>query len=247
MSLTAIIGGTGLNQLQGLQLTESKTLKTQWGEPSSELQFGLLGEQSVVFMARHGSHPHIPPHKVNYRANIQALKDVGVEQIIGVAAVGGISEKMSPQRIVIPNQIIDYTYGREQTFFADNLTDVVHIDFSFPYDEHLRQQLLGAANQLDLNAFDGGVYAATQGPRLETAAEVKRLERDGGDIVGMTGMPEAALARELEIPYACCALVVNWGAGKAGQAEIKHADMQQTINLGMVNIRQLLASSITHL
>jgi len=247
MSLTAIIGGTGLNELVGLQLTESKTVKTQWGAPSSELQFGLLGEQSVVFIARHGSHPHIPPHKVNYRANIQALKDCAVDNIIAVAAVGGITQNMWPQRIVIPDQIIDYSYGREQTFFSENLADVVHIDFSFPYQRRLRQQLLSAAGQLNLNPVDGAVYAATQGPRLETAAEVLRLERDGCDIVGMTGMPEAALARELDIPYACCALVVNWAAGKAGQAEIKHEDMRQTIEQGMGNIRQLLVASIADL
>ncbi len=247
MSLTAIIGGTGLNELEGLQLHETKTVSTKWGEPSSALQFGQLAEQSVVFIARHGHHPHIPPHKVNYRANIQALKDCAVDNIIAVAAVGGITAKMWPQRIVIPDQIIDYTYGREQTFFSDDLADVVHIDLSFPYHSNLRQHLLNSANVLGLDPYDGGVYAATQGPRLETAAEVIRLQRDGCDIVGMTGMPEAALARELNMPYACCALVVNWAAGKAGQAEIKHDDMRQTIELGMGNIRQLLAASIADL
>ncbi len=244
MSLTAIIGGTGLNQLEGLQLSESRHYKTRWGEPSSPLQFGQLGEQDVVFLARHGSHPHIPPHKVNYRANIQALKDVGADAIIGVAAVGGITAQMWPQRIVIPDQIIDYTYGREHTFFADNLDDVVHIDFSWPYEQSLRQKLLHIAQALDLNAMDKACYAATQGPRLETVAEIKRLEQDGCDIVGMTGMPEAALARELELPYACCALVVNWAAGKAGQQEISHAEMLVTIEQGMGRIRQLLAAAI---
>ncbi|MGB1061184.1 MAG: S-methyl-5'-thioinosine phosphorylase, partial [Ketobacter sp.] len=197
MGLIAIVGGTGLTELQGLELTDTRTLETKYGVPSAALEFGRFGQQPVVFLARHGKGHTVPPHQVNYRANIQALKQVGVEKIIAVNAVGGINPQMGAESLVIPDQIIDYTWGREFTF-ADQ-GNVLHVDFSYPYSEPLRQSLLTAAAELGLEVHDGGVYGATQGPRLETAAEVDRLERDGCDIVGMTGMPEAALAREVDI------------------------------------------------
>ena len=156
----------------------------------------------LLFFPRHG-HPHaISPHKINYRANIYALKENGVKNIIAVNAVGGITSEMRPERIVIPEQIIDYTYGRKHTFFEDDQDQVTHIDFTNPYSTDLGKQLTTTSLMSGQDVFIGGVYAATQGPRLETAAEVNKLEKDGCDIVGMTGMPEAALARELEINYA---------------------------------------------
>lgn len=240
MSLTAIIGGTGLTQLDNLQLTHKEMMNTPFGDTSGPLSFGKIGDQEIVFLARHGDRHTIPPHKVNYRANLWALKETGVSRVIAVAAVGGITAQMSPERIVIPDQIIDYTHSRAQTFFEDDLDFVTHIDFTSPYDQGLRQILLDSAAQLELNAVDGGVYAATQGPRLESTAEVNRLERDGCDLVGMTGMPEAALARELDIRYACCALVVNWAAGRAGQEEISMADMEKCLHAGMQKVRNLL-------
>lgn len=214
MSLVGIIGGTGLTRLENLQLTETRIFETPYGSPSSELAFGKVLGQDVVFLARHGSQHTIPPHRVNYRANIWALKQAGVKHIIAVAAVGGITERMEPEAIVVPDQIIDYTYGRSQTFFEDELEFVTHVDFSYPYNAHLRDVLLKSAEQLAIPVVDGATYAATQGPRLESAAEILKLQHDGCDIVGMTGMPEATLARELELAYATCALVVNWGAGK---------------------------------
>jgi len=233
----AIIGGTGLYELEGFKEIERRKLITRWGEPSSEILLAVSDKNKpVVFLTRHGVEHNIPPHKVNYRANLWALKECGVKKIIAVAAVGGISEKMSPETIVIPDQIIDYTYARKHTYFEDDLDKVTHIDFTEPYSSELRQQLLFVAE----HAVDGATYAATQGPRLETAAEINRLKRDGADIVGMTGMPEAALAREIDIEYACCALVVNWAAGCAGTTKIEHDEMQGIVDKGMVHIKSIL-------
>lgn len=217
MNKIAIIGGTGLASLEGVEIYETKEVDTPFGSPSSALSFGHLGDKKIIFLPRHGKPHAIPPHKINYRANIHALKENGVENIIAVNAVGGITSEMYPERIVIPEQIIDYTYGRYHTFFEDKLDEVTHIDFTNPYSSDLGNQLATASLMSGLDAFNGGVYAATQGPRLETAVEIKKLEKDGCDIVGMTGMPEAALARELDINYVCLALVVNWAAGKSDE------------------------------
>ncbi|VAW64384.1 5'-methylthioadenosine phosphorylase [hydrothermal vent metagenome] len=236
----AIIGGTGLYKLEGFEEIERRKLLTRWGEPSSEIILCKKNNKSVLFLARHGLQHNIPPHKVNYRANLWALKECGVKQIISVAAVGGITDEMSPESIVIPNQIIDYTYSRKQTFFEDDLEQVTHIDFTEPYSESVRKKLLSA----DSNAINGATYAAMQGPRLETAAEIKKLKQDGADIVGMTGMPEAALAREINLEYACCALVVNWAAGCAGTIKIEHSEMQKVVDKGMGKVESVLLKYI---
>ncbi len=236
----AIIGGTGLYQLDGFEELERRKLVTRWGEPSSELILMAANNTRVLFLARHGLQHNIPPHKVNYQANLWALKECGVKKIIAVAAVGGISQNMPPESIVIPEQILDYTYARKQTFFEDSLEQVTHIDFTQPYSAELRQRLLDAAE----TAIQGATYAITQGPRLETAAEVKKLQRDGADIVGMTGMPEACLARELEMQYACCALVVNWAAGCAGTTKIEHSEMQAIVDKGMVQVKAILKKAL---
>ena len=240
MSLTAIIGGTGLTELQNLEITHKESFDTPFGEPSGPLTFGNIGDTRVVFLARHGYQHTIPPHKVNYRANLWALKQAGVSKVIAVAAVGGITGEMMPERIVIPDQIIDYTYGRSQTYFEDELEFVTHIDFTHPYDAYLRDLLINTARELEMNPYDGGVYAATQGPRLETAAEIEKLRRDGCDIVGMTGMPEAALARELGLDYAACAVIANWAAGCGGQDEITMEEIERCLHAGMARVRQLL-------
>ena len=240
MAMTAIIGGTGLTELKNLSITHKEMVNTPYGAPSGPLTFGQIGETEVVFLARHGYRHTIPPHMVNYRANLWAMKEAGVEKIIAIAAVGGITREMYPERIVVPDQIIDYTYGRSQTYYEEDLSSVTHIDFTRPYVESLRQVLLASAAEIDCNPYDGGVYGATQGPRLETAAEVNRLEKDGCDIVGMTGMPEAALARELEIDYATCALVVNWAAGRGEQDEITMEEIEKCVTTGMAKIRQIL-------
>lgn len=241
---TAVIGGTGLYQLDGLTEIERRRLDTPWGEPSSEIIVAELKGKPVAFLARHGLSHTIPPHKVNYRANLWALKECGVKNIIAVAAVGGITEKMSPESIVIPDQIIDYTYGRKHTYFEENLQSVTHIDFTEPYSALIGKKLIAAAKKLSMSVESSGVYAATQGPRLESAAEIERLKRDGADIVGMTGMPEAALARELGLEYACCALVVNWAAGCAGTTRIEHEEMQLIVDKGMIRLKALLLESL---
>lgn len=245
-SPVGIIGGTGLTTLAGLEITRRHEVTNAWGSPSSALSEGVIGQQPVVFIARHGDPHRIPPHRVNYRANLQALYDAGVRTVVGVNAVGGIHPEMGPARIVIPDQLIDYTWGRASTFFEDDLDHTTHIDFTDPYAEGARQILISAARDESMSVSDSGVYAATQGPRLETAAEVRRLERDGCDLVGMTGMPEAALAAELNMNYVCLALVVNWAAGKTDQI-ITMADIEAAIAEGMSGVRKLLEVSMAPL
>ena len=239
----AIIGGTGLASLDSLKTVHQETRSTPYGEPSSPLLYGELGGRTVVFLARHGQHHTLPPHKINYRANLWVLHQIGVKQVIAAAAVGGIRADMEPGALAFPDQIIDYTWGRRGTFFEDNLSYVTHIDFTEPYCPVLRERLIHAARALNLNARESCTYAAMPGPRLETAAEIRRLERDGCDIVGMTGMPEAALARELGLRYAACAVVANWAAGKAA-GEITMAAIEQNLAGGMEQVKTLLAQVI---
>lgn len=242
----AIIGGTGLATLDTLKIIHQETRFTPYGEPSSPLVYGELGGQTVVFLARHGQHHTLPPHKINYRANLWALHRIGVKQVIAVAAVGGIRADMDPGALAFPDQIIDYTWGRPCTFFEDRLTHVTHIDFTEPYCPELRERLIQAACALKLDARESGAYAAMPGPRLETAAEIRRLERDGCAMVGMTGMPEAALARELGLRYAVCAVVANWAAGKAA-GEITMAEIERNLAGGMELVKTLLTQVIPEL
>ncbi len=240
MSLLAIIGGSGLTRISALKVLRKEVVHTPFGEPSAPLIHGAFGDREVVFLPRHGAGHTIPPHKINYRANIWALHHIGVKQVIGVTAVGGIRSDMGPLTLVLPDQIVDYTYGRYHTFFETDLTQVTHIDFTYPYCPELHKGLRQAAEELEVNIIPEGAYGATQGPRLETAKEIERLERDGCDLVGMTGMPEAALAREMELCYANCSLVVNWAAGK-GAGTISLEEIDRNLHLGMEKVRRLLA------
>ena len=239
----AIIGGTGLTHLKGLEISDEIFLKTPFGIPSAPYIIGKLENKKVIFLARHGNPHCIPPHKINYRANIWGLKELGVTQIIAVTAVGGITPNMPPEKIVIPDQIIDYSYGREHTFFADDLESVTHIDFTYPYTPKLREIIINLANEHKIIISPTATYGCTQGTRLETAAEIRRMENDGCDIVGMTGMPEAALARELKLDYAGISVVVNWGAGKIA-GEITMSQIHQHLEKGMGNATQLLMALI---
>jgi 5'-deoxy-5'-methylthioadenosine phosphorylase len=241
MTKLAIIGGSGLTELDGLEIIDEINPDTIWGKPSSAITIGKFDDIEILFLPRHGKPHTIPPHKINYRANIQALKDADVKEIIAVNAVGGITKEMAPCRIVIADQLIDYTHSRIDTFFEENLKEVTHIDFTAPYSESLRQQLINAATTSNLNVYPKGTYAVTQGPRLETAAEIIRLERDGCDIVGMTSMPEASLARELDMEYACCSLVVNWAAGKSDEI-ITMEIIENNLKEGLGKIHQLIAA-----
>ncbi len=243
MGKTAIIGGTGLINIPGLTVTKTINVNTRWGAPSAEITVGKLDGTDVLFLPRHGNPHAIPPHKVNYRANIEALHEQDVTRIIAVNAVGGITADMTPCRIVIPDQLVDYTHGRASTFYEQDLKEVVHIDFTAPYTESVRQQLIKSAAQCQINIHAGGTYGATQGPRLETAAEISRMDRDGCEIVGMTGMPEACLAREKEMEYGCIALVVNWAAGKTNEL-ITMEIIEHNLAQGMQSILDLLAVAI---
>ncbi len=213
MSLLAVIGGTGLSDLAGLEIGHRQVVATPWGEPSAPVLFGELAGRRAAFLPRHGRGHTIAPHEVNYRANVWALKEVGATAVVAVNAVGGIREDLTPGRLCVPDQVIDYTWGRGHTFFEGTDQPVRHADFTHPYSPGVRSRLLAAGLRAGLDVVDGGTYGATQGPRLESAAEIGRMARDGCDMVGMTGMPEAALARELELDYACCAVVVNRAAG----------------------------------
>jgi 5'-methylthioinosine phosphorylase len=216
----AVIGGTGLYQLAGLTDSARRAVETPFGAPSGDVVLGTLHGLRLAFLARHGEAHDVLPHRVNYRANVWALHALGARRVLGVNAVGGIRADMGPRAIVVPDQLIDYTHGRASSFCDVEGAAVRHVDFSEPYSAGLRRDLLAAAARADVAAIDGGCYGATQGPRLETRAEIERMRRDGCDLVGMTGMPEAVLARELDVDYACLALVANWAAGCGDQAEI---------------------------
>jgi len=240
--MLAIIGGSGLTQLASLEVSRQQVVRTPYGEPSGALTFGRIGSQDVVFLARHGYGHTIPPHLVNYRANIWALaREAGAANIVSVASVGGIRADLGPGTMVIPDQVIDYTWGRQMTFHDSRDAQVVHIDFTEPYEQSLRRRLIEAAAKAQEPVVDGAVYAAAQGPRLETAAEINRFERDGAHIVGMTGMPEAALAREADVPYAALTVVTNWAAGRVDSAHaIDFESLEAVLLVAMVKVRRII-------
>ncbi|WP_298135526.1 S-methyl-5'-thioinosine phosphorylase [Acidiferrobacter sp.] len=246
MKLLAIIGGSGLTHLRNLTVRERRVMRTPYGEPSAPMVFGLVGEHAVVFLPRHGHGHTIAPHSVNYQANIWALRECGVSHVIAVNAVGAINTALAPGTLVLPDQIIDYTHGRAHTFFGSHPEPVTHIDFTDPYCEALRAALRDGAARAGIALAAQGTYAATQGPRFETAAEIRKFERDGADIVGMTGMPEAALARELDLCYASLAVVANYAAGKADDAIDLHA-IERYLESGMAQARTLLEHAIPRL
>ncbi len=218
MGLLAVIGGSGFAQLAGLGEPETLTPDTPYGPISAAILCGRLAGQRILFLPRHGEGHGLPPHRINYRANIWALRAQGADRILGLAAVGGITAGFGPRSFAVPDQIVDYTYGREHTYSDGPGAPLLHVDFTQPYCPKLRLSLLHACARAGVVVADRATYGATQGPRFESAAEIVRLQRDGCDLVGMTGMPEAALARELDISYASLAFVVNWAAGKGDGA-----------------------------
>jgi len=238
--MLAIIGGSGLTRLSTLAVAHREVVRTPYGEPSSALLFGQIAGRDVVFLARHGHGHTIPPHRVNYRANLWALNERGATAVLAVASVGGIRDAL-PGELLLPHQLIDYTHDREATFFDGGDRRVVHIDFTHPYAAALREKCRAAAMVAGIALTDGGVYGAVSGPRLETVAEIDRMDRDGATLVGMTGMPEAALARELELPYAAIAVVVNHAAGRGDSAiEISMDGIAQVLESAMDRVRALL-------
>ena len=209
----AVIGGTGIYALAVLEDVETHAPDTRYGAASGPVRIGTLAGRRVAFLARHGEGHALPPHRINYRANLAALRAVGANRVLALNTVGGITERYPPRALGCPDQLIDYTWGRVSTVCEEPGTEVVHVDFGDPYTPSLRRAVLDAAGRAGVAVVDGGCYGATQGPRLETRAEIARMRRDGCDLVGMTGMPEAGLARELGLGYACLAVVANWAAG----------------------------------
>ncbi len=217
--MLAIIGGSGLTQLPGLNITRREVVRTPYGMPSGALTFGELENHPIIFLARHGYGHTIPPHLVNYRANLWALHAQQVTHVVSVATVGSIHPDFHPGRLAVPDQIIDYTHGRENTFSQySNGDQVTHIDFTWPYCQEMRERCMNALKEAGEDYLAAGVYGCVQGPRLETKAEVDRMAQDGCDMVGMTGMPESYLARELGLCYAAIAASVNWAAGRGDSA-----------------------------
>ncbi|MDB5811586.1 MAG: methylthioadenosine phosphorylase [Betaproteobacteria bacterium] len=239
--MLAIIGGSGFAQIPGFELERREVTRTPYGEPSSALSFGAIAGHPVVLIARHGYGHTIPPHQINYRANIWALQSCGASRVLGLATVGGIRADLAPGVLMVPDQIIDYTHGRAATFFTLADRGVHHIDFTLPYSAELRLACVNGAKRMREPIVNGGVYAATQGPRLETAAEINRLERDGADVVGMTGMPEAVLAKEIGLAYAALAIVVNYAAGRgASEAGIPMEDIAAVMQQATGKVQRII-------
>jgi 5'-methylthioinosine phosphorylase len=239
----AIIGGTGIDQLDGLEITATRELDTPYGAPSRAIQTGTLGTVQLLFLQRHGSPRAIPPHLINYRANLWALRELGATDVVAINAVGGIGEDMRPGRLVIPDQVIDYTWGREHTIDTGESGSLMHIEFTEPYEAGLRQALLAAAGSDAIPHAATGVHGVCQGPRLETAAEIRRMANDGCDVVGMTGMPEASLARELGLAYASVCMVVNAAAG-LDDKPITLEMMRDTLSQEASVVRRLLQALV---
>lgn len=237
----ALVGGTGLNQLQdNLEVIE---IETPYGSPSAVIQVIETEPVRLLFLARHGNPHRFPPHCVNYRANMWALREAGADQVLAVSAVGGVCEPYGPGTLAAPNQLIDYSWGRDHTYFDSEHTDLVHVDFTRPYDGPLRTALMKAADRVDVDVMDGGCIGVFQGPRLESAAEIERARRDGCHMAGMTSLPEAALARELGLDYAGLAVVSNWGAGVTSGL-LSEDDIAETLKEPMTRVRQLVRALI---
>ena len=239
MSRVALLGGTGALALVPDDVREKRRMDTPYGPPSGPVIHWMQGDTELLFLPRHGTGVTIPPHCVNYQANIWALHELEPDWVLGINAVGGIHPDAVPGRLVFPDQLIDYSWGRAHSFIDAMDVPVRHVDFTRPVSSMLHGRLVATAQQLDLDFLPGGVYGVTQGPRLETAAEIDRLERDGCDVVGMTAMPEAGLARELGLEYAICAVVVNYAAGRGRDADM-HAEMQASMEQGMPRVMRLL-------
>ena len=243
--MIAVIGGSGLTQLANLEISSRKIVRTPFGEPSGPLTYGRMGTQEVVFLARHGYGHTLAPHEINYRANLWAIHQQNVTRVISVCTVGGIAPALGAGVIALPDQIIDYTWGRPSTFFDGAEQPVTHIEFTYPYDEETRRMAIAAARDAGVPVVAGGTYAAMQGPRLETKAELDRLEGDGATMVGMTGMPEAALARELGLKYAALAVVVNPAAGRGASARtVSLDDLARVMEETMGGIRLIVAKMV---
>lgn len=244
----AVIGGTGLYRLAELEDVETLQPGTRYGTPSGPIRVGRLDGRRVAFLARHGEGHSLPPHRINYRANLAALQDIGATRVLALNTVGGITGGFGPRVLACPDQLIDYTWGRVSTICEEPGAEVIHVDFGEPYTRSLRHSVIDAAQRADVALVDGGCYGATQGPRLETRAEIARMRRDGCDLVGMTGMPEAGLARELGLDYACLAIVANWAAGAGPDPDevITLQDVLDNVAAASAGLPALLRAMLSH-
>lgn len=238
----AVIGGTGVYSLGELADAEAHQPVTPYGSPSGPIRVGTYAGRRVAFLARHGEAHSIPPHRINYRANLAALKAIGASRVLALNTVGGIGERFGPRVLACPDQLIDYTWGRISTLCEEPGTEVLHVDFGDPYTPALRREVVAAAERAGVALAGGGCYGATPGPRLETKAEIARMRRDGCDLVGMTGMPEAGLARELGMDYACLGIVANWAAGAGPDPDevITLQDVLDNVAAAMEGVPRLL-------
>lgn len=244
--MLAIIGGATLGKIDELKIIRREVVRTPYGEPSCALAFGTLYEKEVVFVARHGYGHTIAPQEINYRANMWSLAKQGVTEVLAILSAGGIRADMVPGQLVVPDQIIDYTYDRISTYYESGGPKMVeYLDFTEPYCQKMRKKILKAASDANQIVISNGVYAATSGVRLETAAEVRRIEKDGGDMVGMTGMPEAVLARELGISYAAIAMITNYAAGKGdSQYRVDFHAANLALNSELVTLHRIVENLV---
>lgn len=244
--MLALIGGSGFTNDDVIENRREIVVDTPWGKPSAPLIEGTLKGTPILFLRRHGVKHEFAPHHVPSRANLWALKDMGVSGVIAVGTVGGIASDMGPGRIAVPNQLIDYTWGREVTYYDDFAKyGMKHVDMTWPFDRTLSHQLIDAAQRLGTDIRCEGVYACTQGPRLETAAEVRRMQRDGADMIGMTLYPECALAREIDLPYAGICVSVNHAAGMGDCAdEIDFASLESSLQEAVSGVVDIVAEAI---
>ena len=239
--MIGVIGGTGLSSIKDLVIVRHEDVITPYGNPSEPLTVGNFGGKDIIFLARHGKQHSIPPHLINYQANIFAFNLMGVTDIISIASVGSINPEDKPGTLVFPDQLIDYTYGRKHTFFDGEKEPVSHIDFTHPYDNCLRNDLIEIASSSNFLFKREGVYGVVQGPRLETAAEINKYDGDGVTIVGMTGMPEAVLAKELNMNYATICLIANHAAGRGLSADgITHEEISKNSEKMMLNVIEII-------
>jgi 5'-methylthioadenosine phosphorylase len=237
MTIVGIIGGSGLYDIPGLEITDSAKLTSPYGEPSDVYRIGRLSGKEVAFLPRHGAMHHIQPHRINYRANIWGFRELGVKKIISLGASGGIGKGMEPGLITFPDQIIDMTSARPSTFYDED--EVIHVDFTEPFCRDLRKYLSSAAEQAKIGVVESGIYICVNGPRLETAAEIRTFSRWGADMVGMTAMPEASLARELEICLASVSVITNYAAGIT-ERRLTAAEVAETMRAASEKIKLLL-------
>lgn len=241
MAEIAIIGGTGVYDPQILTQVRERRIETPFGPVL--FQIGVYKEREIAFLARHGTGHSIPPHMVNYRANIWALKKEGVRQIIATTAVGSLNPAMQPGDFVLLHQFLDFTKSRDNTFFTGGERGVVHVDMTEPYCSSLRQVLVAAANKVGVRMHNKGVYVCTEGPRFETPAEIRMFAKLGGDVVGMTGVPEVVLAREAEMCYAGISMVTNFAAGMAGQV-LTHGEVLAMMQQNSQNLRKVIMAAV---